>query len=59
MSFDGILNGPMTPLATVTLIAFVVACVVIDVRTRRIPNLLSGPAMLVGIVLGTLSFGLP
>jgi prepilin peptidase CpaA len=49
----------MTPLATGTLLAFVVACVVIDVRTRRIPNLLSAPAMAAGIVLGTVSFGLP
>ena len=42
----------------VILTVFVVICCVVDVRTRRIPNAISGPAVLVGILLNTISFGL-
>ena len=38
-------------------IAFAALCIVGDVRTRRIPNLLSGFAMVAGIVLNTIYFG--
>src|SRR5262245_3807621 len=38
-------------------IAFAALCMVGDVRTRRIPNLLSGFAMVAGIVLNTIYFG--
>jgi prepilin peptidase CpaA len=40
-----------------TTLAFVALCVVGDLRTRRIPNLLSGLGMVVGIALNTLYFG--
>ncbi len=44
------------PLAT-ALFTFVLACCVVDLRTRRIPNALSGAALLVGIALNALYFG--
>jgi prepilin peptidase CpaA len=48
------------PLLTyLILTAFVVACCVVDVRTRRIPNAISGPAVVAGVILNTISYGLP
>jgi prepilin peptidase CpaA len=38
-------------------LAFVALCVASDVSTRRIPNLLCGIGMLVGLVLNTVYFG--
>jgi prepilin peptidase CpaA len=38
---------------------FVVACWVVDVGARRIPNLLCGPAILVGLLLNWLLLGWP
>ena len=45
-----------TPTIAATLV-FVALCVVSDVRTRRIPNLLSGVGMAVGLVLNGIYFG--
>jgi prepilin peptidase CpaA len=46
------ISGMVPPFATVaTTLLFVLACIVSDVRTLRIPNVLTGPAMLVGLVL--------
>ena len=39
-------------------VVFIVACCVVDARTRRIPNVLSGSAMLAGIALNASYFGL-
>lgn len=39
------------------LLAFVIASVIVDARSRRIPNLLSGTALLAGLVLNGLYFG--
>lgn len=47
----------MPSLTIVMLIAFLTACVVSDLRTRRIPNLLSGATMLAGVALNTAYFG--
>jgi prepilin peptidase CpaA len=41
----------------VTVLVFVALCVVVDVRTRRIPNILSGTAVLAGLALNALHFG--
>jgi len=41
------------------LLALLVAAAVIDVRTYRIPNLLTGPGMLAGLVASTLAAGSP
>jgi prepilin peptidase CpaA len=38
-------------------VAFAALCILGDVRTRRIPNLLSGFAVVAGIVLNTIYFG--
>ncbi len=38
-------------------LVFISLCIVLDVRTRRIPNVLSGVAMLGGVALNTLYFG--
>ena len=38
-------------------VVFVVACCVVDARTRRIPNVLSFGAMLAGVALNALYFG--
>jgi prepilin peptidase CpaA len=38
-------------------VLFVALCVVVDVRTRRIPNAVSGPGMLLGVVLNTAYLG--
>jgi len=43
----------MPSLITATVVAFVALCVVTDMRTRRIPNAISGPAMLLGLLLNT------
>src|SRR5262249_60452623 len=40
-----------------TTVAFAVFCIVGDIRTRRIPNLLSGFGIVAGIVLNTVYFG--
>src|SRR5262245_65222789 len=48
----------MLPLPIIAgVLACIAICVVTDVRARRIPNLVSGPTMLVGIALNTLYFG--
>src|SRR5262245_24179270 len=57
MSLSGRSEVP-TPIIGTT-IAFIALCCFLDVRTRRVPNLLSGPAMLVGIALNTMYFGIP
>lgn len=38
-------------------VVFVALCVVVDLRTRRIPNVVSGPGMLLGILLNTAYLG--
>jgi prepilin peptidase CpaA len=38
-------------------VGFVVACWVADVRERRIPNQLTGPALLVGVIVNLALFG--
>jgi prepilin peptidase CpaA len=43
-------------IAGITLI-FLAACVAVDVRTMRIPNLLTGPAILTGFVLNAAWYG--
>jgi prepilin peptidase CpaA len=43
---------PPTPIAAAT-IAFLLACVVIDVRTLRIPNRITFPTMAAGLVLNS------
>jgi prepilin peptidase CpaA len=40
-----------------TLLVFVLSCCVFDVRTRRIPNAISAPAILIGLILNGLYFG--
>src|SRR5262245_58356628 len=42
-----------------TAFTFVALCILIDIRTRRIPNPLSGAAMLAGTALNALYFGVP
>jgi prepilin peptidase CpaA len=37
--------------------AFIAACIATDIRTRRIPNVLSGAAILTGAALNTVYFG--
>ena len=49
----------MPLLIYVILTVFVVTCCVVDVRTRRIPNAISGPAVVAGVILNTMSYGLP
>ena len=44
------------PIVTVVVL-FVSLCVVVDVYTRRIPNVISGAAVLAGLGLNTLYFG--
>ena len=49
----------LLPIASVTLLlATVLAAAAIDVRTGRIPNALTAPAVLAGLVLATLAQGL-
>ena len=47
----------MPLLIDITLLAFVCACCVVDVRTRRIPNALSGSALLLGATLNLWLYG--
>jgi len=49
----GLLPAPLFA----TVLAFVALCVVSDLRTRRIPNALTGPAILAGAVLNVLYGG--
>lgn len=44
---------------TATLLLFLAAAVIADLRSRRIPNLLSGPALVIGLTLQALHFGMP
>ncbi len=44
---------------TIALAAFVLACCVVDIRTRRIPNAISGAAVVTGTFLNTLYHGGP
>jgi prepilin peptidase CpaA len=47
------------PLAMLlTLAIFIAACMIVDVRSRRIPNAVSGTAILVGLALNTAYFGM-
>jgi len=48
----------MPTLIAVTAVTFIVACCVVDARTRRIPNVLSAGAMVAGLGLNTMYFGL-
>jgi prepilin peptidase CpaA len=41
-----------------TLVSFLALCAAVDLHARRIPNLVSGPAILTGIALNGLYFGL-
>src|SRR2546425_11393857 len=43
----------MQSLTVATVVIFVALCVIADVRTRRIPNAISGSAVLLGITLNT------
>jgi prepilin peptidase CpaA len=45
------------PAAIVVTVLFTAACVVVDVRRRRIPNLLTFPTMIIGIALSAASAG--
>jgi len=46
-------------LIVLTVVAFVGICVAVDMRTRRIPNVVSGPALLAGVLVNAFYFGLP
>lgn len=48
----------MPTLIAAIAVIFIVACCVVDARTRRIPNALSASAMLAGLGLNTMYFGL-
>jgi prepilin peptidase CpaA len=52
-------SSSMPSFIDMTLLAFVCACCAIDVRTRRIPNALSGTAALMGVALNALHGGMP
>ena len=47
----------MPTIIPATAVVFIVACCVVDARTRRIPNVLSFSAMIAGLVLNTMYFG--
>ena len=47
----------MPTLIAAIAVIFIVACCVVDARTRRIPNVLSASAMLAGLGLNTMYFG--
>jgi prepilin peptidase CpaA len=49
----------MPPPIVVVGLAFITLCIIFDIRTRRIPNQLSGPAMLAGLLLNGWYFGGP
>jgi prepilin peptidase CpaA len=46
-----------TTAGILTTLLFVTTCIVVDVRTLRIPNALTGPAVAAGIALNAWSFG--
>jgi len=48
----------MPTLIAAIAVVFIVACCVVDARTRRIPNVLSASAMLAGVGLNTAYFGI-
>ena len=48
--------APQAVIVATTLV-FVAVCVLSDVRTRRIPNVLTGPVMLAGLALNAWGFG--
>jgi prepilin peptidase CpaA len=48
----------MPTLIAATAVIFIVACCVVDARTRRIPNVLSAGAMVAGLGLNAMYFGL-
>src|SRR5881397_1254616 len=47
----------MQSLTVAAVVIFVALCVIADVRTRRIPNAISGSAMLLGVTLNTAHLG--
>src|SRR3989441_7421853 len=47
----------MQSLTVATVVIFVALCVIADVRTRRVPNAISGSTMLLGITLNTAYMG--
>src|SRR5881296_3673479 len=47
----------MQSLTVATVVIFVALCVIADLRTRRIPNVISGSAMLLGLLLNTAHMG--
>jgi prepilin peptidase CpaA len=47
----------MPTLIAAIAVIFIVACCVVDARTRRIPNVLSASAMLAGLALNAMYFG--
>src|SRR5438128_8503489 len=47
----------MQTLTVATVVIFVALCVIVDVRTRRIPNAISGAAMLLGVTLNRAYLG--
>src|SRR5213593_647391 len=47
----------MQSLTVAAVVIFVALCVIADVRTRRIPNAISGSAMILGITLNTAFLG--
>jgi prepilin peptidase CpaA len=46
-------------LLTATLLTFMLSCCVVDIRSRRIPNAISGPAVVIGAALNMFYFGSP
>jgi len=50
------MSSPLN-LTTLTLFAFMITCCVVDVRTRRIPNVVSGSAAIIGCALSVLAYG--
>jgi len=53
-----LLSIPLMPLPVITtLLAFMIVCCAFDLRTRRIPNAISAPAIVIGLVLNGLYFG--
>ena len=49
--------GTMPVLIAATAVIFIVACCVVDARTRRIPNAMSATAMLAGLAMNAMYFG--
>lgn len=48
---------PLAPLIALTV--FLASCCVVDVRTRRVPNAISAPGIVTGVLLNWLYFGTP